>query len=288
MTTLQAFLEQHAVGDLLAWDYQVEASRHFGLTIAAVEVAILESGLLPARYQRNRRTITQSGQRELFGSRVAVIGCGGLGGYVIEELARLGVGTIVAIDPDVFEEHNLNRQLLSTPANLGRAKVEAALRRVGEINPAVTLHPVENAFGPDNGAELLAGCRVVVDALDSIQVRLELAEACSVLNIPLVHGAIAGWSAHVATQFPGENTLQTIYSSWKEGEGVEQSWGNPSFTPAVGRQPGSGRGVQGHPRLERGVAEPAADHRSAEHGGPGDKVCARGAGGVSTWCVYRT
>jgi len=151
----------------------------------------------------------------------------------VEELARLGVGRIVVIDPDLFEEHNLNRQLFSSPANLGTAKVEAAFKRIGEINPAVTLVPIQAAFSPENGVELLGGCQIVVDALDSIQVRLELADVCTAMNIPLVHGAIAGWFGHVTTLFPGDNSLQTIYRSWKSGKGVEQTLGNPSFTPAV-------------------------------------------------------
>ena len=233
MSNLNNFLKEHADGDLLAWAHQLEAAKRFGLTIAETEGAILGEGLLPARYQRNRRTVSQAGQRELFESQVAVIGCGGLGGYVIEELARLGVGRIAAIDPDVFEEHNLNRQLLSSPRNLGQAKVEAALERVAEINPAVTLQPLQKAFCSGNGAELLAGSRVVVDALDNIQVRMELAEVCASMNIPLVHGAIAGWFGQVTTQFPGDRTLQNIYRSWKAGKGIEQSLGNPSFTPAV-------------------------------------------------------
>jgi molybdopterin/thiamine biosynthesis adenylyltransferase len=169
----------------------------------------------------------------LFRSRVAVIGCGGLGGYVVEELSRMGVGNIVVIDPDVFEEHNLNRQLFSSTENLGTAKVEAASRRIREINPAVTMVPVQAAFSAMNGEELLAGCQLAVDALDTISTRLELAEVCASLRIPLVHGAIAGWFGHVATQFPGDDTLQTIYGTWKTGKGVEQTLGNPSFTPAV-------------------------------------------------------
>jgi molybdopterin/thiamine biosynthesis adenylyltransferase len=233
MSTVRAFLVDNAEGDLLSWAHQVEASRRFGLTFAETEEAILAADLLPARYQRNRQTISQSGQRELFQSQVAVIGCGGLGGYVIEELARLGVGRIIAIDPDQFEEHNLNRQLFSSPGNLGHAKVDAAAVRVGEINPAVTLVPMQEAFSPENGADLLVGCQVVVDALDSIQVRLELADVCASMNIPLVHGAIAGWFGHVTTQFPGDDTLQSIYRSWKNGKGVEQSLGNPAFTPAL-------------------------------------------------------
>ncbi len=202
-------------------------------TLARVEEVALEQGVMPARYQRNRTIISVSDQLTLFRSCVAVIGCGGLGGYIVEELARLGVGRMIVIDPDVFEEHNLNRQLFSSPANLGTAKVAAAALRISEVNPAVTLVPLQKAFSPENGADLLAGCQVAVDALDSIQVRLELADVCTAMNIPLVHGAIAGWFGHVTTQFPGDNTLQTIYSSWKGGKGVEQTLGNPSFTPAL-------------------------------------------------------
>jgi len=233
MKTLPIFLSENTEELLLPWRRQLEAAELFGATLARVEAAALEQGILPARYQRNRSAMTVNDQLTLFQSCVAVIGCGGLGGYIVEELARLGVGRIVVIDPDVFEEHNLNRQLFSSPANLGTAKVEAAAKRINEINPAVTLVPMLTAFSPENGADLLAGCQVAVDALDSIQVRLELAEVCTAMNIPLVHGAIAGWFGHVCTQFPGDNTLQTIYRSWKAGKGVEQTLGNPSFTPAV-------------------------------------------------------
>ena len=233
MDNLPIFVRDQANGQLLSWNHQVEASERFGVTIAQVEEISLERNILPARYQRNRQIISVSAQLTLFRSSVAVIGCGGLGGYVVEELARLGVGRIVVIDPDLFEEHNLNRQLFSSPANLGTAKVEAAFKRIGEINPAVTLVPIQAAFSPENGVELLGGCQIVVDALDSIQVRLELADVCTAMNIPLVHGAIAGWFGHVTTLFPGDNSLQTIYRSWKSGKGVEQTLGNPSFTPAV-------------------------------------------------------
>ena len=233
METLPIFVRDHADGRLLSWKRQLEAAERFNATLSQVEDVALERGILPARYQRNCKTLAVSDQLTLFRSSVAVIGCGGLGGYVVEELARLGVGRIVVIDPDLFEEHNLNRQLFSSPANLGTAKVKAALKRIGEINPAVTLVPIQEAFSPENGSELLAGCQVAVDALDSIKVRLELAETCNLLGIPLVHGAIAGWFGHVSTQFPGDDTLQAIYGSWESGKGIEQTHGNPSFTPAM-------------------------------------------------------
>ncbi|HEY5974003.1 MAG TPA: HesA/MoeB/ThiF family protein [Geobacteraceae bacterium] len=233
MTDLLAFL-QTGVGDgLLPWAHQVAAAERFGLSCAQVEETALTAGFLPARYQRNRQTIDLTGQLALFHSRVAIIGCGGLGGYLIEELARLGVGTIVAIDPDVFEEHNLNRQLLCHPGNLGQPKVTAALARIAQVNPAVRLLPVRETFTAGNGSELLQGVQLAVDALDNIPARLALARVCADLRIPFVHGAIAGWYGHVASQFPGEQTVQEIYASWSEGKGIEQQLGNPAFTPAV-------------------------------------------------------
>lgn len=233
MNSLKAFLGEHAINGLLPLQYQLRAAERFEVTFPQVEEAILELGLLPARYQRNRQTVSIEGQRAIFRSRVAVIGCGGLGGYVIEQLARLGVGQIVAIDPDVFEEHNLNRQVLATCCNLGQPKVEAAKERVKEINPAVTLLPLQMALGSANGHELLQQASVAVDALDSITVRLQLAQVCAEMNIPLVHGAIGGWYGQVTTQLPDERSIQKIYGTCAEGKGIEKQLGNPSFTPAV-------------------------------------------------------
>jgi molybdopterin/thiamine biosynthesis adenylyltransferase len=247
MQSLQQFLHENSQGDLLPWAVQVKAKEQFGLSYAEVEDAALWMGLLPARYQRNRETISLANQLRLFRSHVAVIGCGGLGGYIIEELARLGVGKITALDPDVFEEHNLNRQLLSSIASLGQAKVEAAAARVAEINPAVTLVAVRGPYTPANGQEVFKNVRVVVDALDDIATRLALAKTCMELNLPLVHGAIAGWYGQVTTQFPGETTIEQLYSGWNpalqansrsaersvSSKGVEQHFGNPAFTPAV-------------------------------------------------------
>lgn len=228
---IASFLADEARSGLLSQASQNAAVDRFNASWAEIERVALENDLLPARYQRNRNMLSTADQLRLANSRVAVIGCGGLGGYILEELARLGVGQLVAIDPDVFEEHNLNRQLLATPAALGRHKVKVACERLLDINPAVTVVPAQQAFSRDNGSELLTATDVAVDALDSIPVRLELSEVCARLAIPLVHGAIAGWYGQITSQFPGERTLERTYA--RTGRGVEKELGNPSFTPAV-------------------------------------------------------
>ncbi len=243
MEELNGFLLEHATGDLLSWADQNAAAERFGVPLARIEETALSAGLLPARYQRNRQAISVTQQLTLFRSRVAVIGCGGLGGYAIEQLARLGVGTIIAIDPDVFEEHNLNRQLLSTTGTLGRAKVEAAAARVTEINPAVTLIPVRDCYSPENGTELLRDAQVVVDALDSIPTRLALAETCAELGIPLVHGAIGGW----------------LGGRKRSGAAA----GKPVLHPGRDCQHRNGRSVQDTPRGRRNLTQPETLHKSS-------------------------
>lgn len=227
------FLAEKADGKLLSWVDQRELMAQFELDCATAEGLILQSGYLPARYQRNQQMISTEQQLKLHQSKVAVVGCGGLGGYVLEELARLGVGQIVAIDPDVFEEHNLNRQLLSTIDQLGVEKNLAAVQRIAVINPAVRVSPITAAFSKENGSEMLEDVELVIDAVDNIPTRLELAEICSRLKLTLVHGAIAGWYGQVVTVEPGDGALQRLYANWSGGKGVEAGIGNPSFTPAL-------------------------------------------------------
>lgn len=233
MSTLEEYLAEKATGDLISWKSQVEAAEKFNMSLGEVEEEMLAAGWLPARYQRNRSMLSTEQQLKMFRSCVAVIGCGGLGGYVIEQLARLGVGKIIAIDPDVFEEHNLNRQLLSSPRLLGALKAETARARVNEINPALKLVAIEKAFDLDNGAELVAGADVVVDAVDNVAARKALDVVCRELKVPLVHGAIAGWYGHVSTQYPGDEIIEKLYGHADDTPGVEKQLGNPSFTPGA-------------------------------------------------------
>ena len=231
--SVQRFLTENADGQFLSWIAQREMMAHFQLECAEAEKLIMQAGYLPSRYQRNQQMISTEQQLQLLQSKVAVIGCGGLGGYVLEELARLGVGQIVAVDPDVFEEHNLNRQMLSTIALLGTSKVEAAVKRLAAVNPAVRVEPIAAAIDKANGPGILSGVKLVIDAVDNVPTRFDLAEICCQLNIPLVHGAIAGWFGQVATIYPGDQTLQRLYHNWSGGKGVEAQLGNPSFTPAL-------------------------------------------------------
>jgi len=184
---------------------------HKGCSILHVHRAALETGIVPLRDIRNRDTISSEEQLRLARSRVAVVGAGGLGGQVILLLARLGVGELVVVDRDVFDETNLNRQALSSVSSLGMSKAKAAAEAVRSINPGVQVFPRACARGKENGGELLAGSDVAVDALDNIPDRLVLEKAAGDLGIPMVHGALAGLEGQVMTVFPGDKGLKLFY-----------------------------------------------------------------------------
>lgn len=230
-TAIVTYLQQQQQDGLLTWHDQQAAADRFGCSAHAIELLALQHGILPLRYQRNRHCLSTQDQLILCSSRVAIVGCGGLGGYLVELLARLGIGFLLVVDPDCFDEQNLNRQLLADLDNLGKPKVLAARKRVHRINPAVRLDPVQESLNTDNATRLLRDCQVAVDALDNGTARLALAEACSALQIPLVHGAVAGWYGQVAIQLPGSEPLPLLPAAGSPG--IEQELGTPSFTPAI-------------------------------------------------------
>jgi molybdopterin/thiamine biosynthesis adenylyltransferase len=185
------------------------------------------------RYLRNHNAISEGEQAILATKRVLVVGCGGLGGMVVECLARIGVGHLRVVDGDFFEESNLNRQLLSSTMNLGRPKVLAAQQRVMAVNPLVEVDAVQAEFTEENNADLLADCDVAVDCLDNIPARLLLQQAAKTAEVPLVHGAVAGWLGRICVIQPGEDLLSLLYPNPDEAQGEERQRGTLSFTATL-------------------------------------------------------
>jgi molybdopterin/thiamine biosynthesis adenylyltransferase len=199
------------------------------------EAFCLESDVVPVRYLRNIGTIGVEGQLKLLRSTVAVCGAGGLGGTIIELLARQGIGHLVIIDNDRFAENNLNRQILATESDLRKSKVNVAAARVKKINSAVVISAVNKTIDSKNIKEIIIGAGVVLDGLDNLKTRRIVARACDELRIPFVHGAIAGFSGELMTIFPGDKGLNDIWalSVDENGCGIETYTGNPAATAAV-------------------------------------------------------
>ena len=184
------------------------------------------------RYLRNMTLLSPEENDRLKTFRVCVIGCGGSGGYNIEMLGRLGVGQITAVDGDLFEPTNLNRQLLADETTLGHSKALAAQERMQKVNPLVRVIAVTEQLTAANGRSILQGHDLIIDALDNLQTRFLLQDLARELAIPLIHGAVAGWYGKVTTIFPGDDTLTRLYRH-KDHPGLEQNLGTPSFTPAM-------------------------------------------------------
>ena len=206
-----------------------------GVTRREVELCALAGGVVPRRYLRNIGTLGVEGQLKLLRARVAVIGAGGLGGALVELLARLGVGTLVVADADTFTEDNLNRQLLSTEGNIGEGKAAAAAERVSRINSAVEVLPYKMFVDDANADGFLSGCDLVIDALDDIPSRLVLQRAAARLRIPFIHGAIAGFVGELMTVFPGDRGLEVLYGEAASApeKGIEVTVGTPTVTPVA-------------------------------------------------------
>lgn len=185
------------------------------------------------RYLKNYAAISVTEQSQLAKKRILIVGCGGLGGYLLEYLGRLGVGYITIVDGDVFDETNLNRQLLSSQMNLGKPKVLAAKHRMLAINPLVHLETVQENLTEENAASLVKDHDIVLDALDNIPDRLLLQRTCKEVGLPLVHGALAGWYGQVCVIQPGEDLLDLIYGNYDIEQGEEIETGSLSFTAGL-------------------------------------------------------
>ncbi|WP_051258114.1 HesA/MoeB/ThiF family protein [Desulfovibrio cuneatus] len=210
-------------------------SAFFACPPAEAMARCLEAGLWPLRFLRNRGVLSPLDQATLLRSRVTVLGCGGLGGYVLLLLARLGVGALRFCDPDTFEETNLNRQALCREDRIGLNKAEAAKAELALVasHVATECHPI--AATPETLPALLHGTHALVDCLDSIPARQYAAAAAVAHNVPFVHGTIAGWEGFALLCPATDNTFSRLYppSKTAPAHGAEATLGTPAPTPQV-------------------------------------------------------
>jgi tRNA A37 threonylcarbamoyladenosine dehydratase len=128
----------------------------------------------------------------LAAARVCVVGIGGVGSWVVETLARSGVGALMLVDLDNIAESNINRQIHALDETLGQAKVTAMAARVRGINPLCRVETVEDFLTPENTAGLLHDFDVVVDAVDDVRAKTAIAAHCRQQRLPLVMAGGAG------------------------------------------------------------------------------------------------
>lgn len=166
----------------------------------------------------------------LHDSHVVIVGLGGLGGNFSNNIIRLGIHNITLIDFDKFELSNLNRQLFSNQQNIGKYKVDVIRDALKNINPKCNIKTITNRIENINLKDL-NHIDYIIDAVDTPKTKIYLSKLCNKLNIPLLHGACAGWYGQVGWITPGCSLLEETYKGGLSG--LETSLLNPSFTPSA-------------------------------------------------------
>ena len=208
-----------------AWIFRGDCSglaREFGLSLRDVEIAALEDGIVPRPYVRNIFGLSPAEVLALRRSNICQIGLGGLGGYLLELLARVGVGAITAADGDLFEESNLNRQLLALEGELGQSKAAAAQQRVAQVNSAVDWSGIAADLDEKGLCRAISGRDLALDALGGLAVRRNLYSAAQAEAVPLIIGSVAGEVGYVSTVLPGQEFPEAL---WSGQDGAESELG---------------------------------------------------------------
>ena len=138
------------------------------------------------QFSRTGMLIGNEAIEKLHNSKIAVFGIGGVGSYVVESLARAGVGNFLLVDKDVVDITNINRQIIATHSTIGRPKVEVARERILDINPEAKVEILQEFFMPDSGEILDTTIDYIVDAVDTVTAKLELVLRANRLNIPII------------------------------------------------------------------------------------------------------
>ncbi len=139
------------------------------------------------QFTRTVRLVQEESLQKLHQKKVAVFGLGGVGGYAVEALCRMGIGHLVVIDNDVVEVSNINRQLYALHSTVGRYKVDIAKERCLDIHPNVKITTYKDFYLPDQGLEyMFEDCDYVIDAIDTIKAKITLIEACKQKKIPII------------------------------------------------------------------------------------------------------
>ena len=158
------------------------------------------------RYSRQvmLEEIGYQGQLKLKQSKVCVVGVGGLGNPIIARLAAMGVGKIRIVDRDVIELSNLHRQTMFNEDDVGQVKVETAAKKLRKLNQDIVIEELPVSINDYTALDVVDGCDVVIDALDSVNARYSLNKACIEKKIPFVTGAAVGVTGQSFTILPNE------------------------------------------------------------------------------------
>lgn len=184
------------------------------------------------RYMKNLNSLTEAEQLRINQTTILVIGAGGLGGYVLDSLARLGVKKIKVVDFDTFDISNLNRQLLSKENNIGLFKANEAQKYIKSVNSSIKVEIFCKKFENCDFTSLFNEVDIVFDCCDNIESKFNIENKCQIFGIPLIHGAVGGFFGQVSYILPTSPILKKIYPN-KSATGIETKLGNICFVVSI-------------------------------------------------------
>jgi molybdopterin/thiamine biosynthesis adenylyltransferase/rhodanese-related sulfurtransferase len=171
------------------------------------------SGMDAASSERYARHLVMpqvgpDGQKKLLGSRVLLVGMGGLSSPAALYLAAAGVGSLGLVDDDRVERSNLQRQILHSDDSVGQLKVRSARKRIKALNPAIETELFQTRVDESNARDLLANWHIIMDGSDNFPTRYALNDACLQLGLPLIYGAVMRFQGQVSVFWPGQDAGQ--------------------------------------------------------------------------------
>lgn len=145
------------------------------------------------QFSRIQMVYGDSGMEKLFNAKVAVFGIGGVGGYVVEALARSGIGSFLLVDKDTVSVTNINRQIIATHKTIGMPKVDVMKERILEINPDAKVETRQCFYLPENSDTFnFNGYSYIVDAVDTVSAKIEIIKKAKELKVPVISSMGAG------------------------------------------------------------------------------------------------
>jgi len=165
------------------------------------------------RYSRHiiMPQVGSAGQRKILGSKVLIVGAGGLGSPVALYLALAGVGTLGLVDFDIVDLSNLQRQILHQNKDIGRPKVDSARETLESYNPDVNVVTHEMPLTSDNAIEIMSQYDIVVNGADNFAARYLVNDAAVFLKMPLVDGSILLFEGQSTVYLPGKGCYRCLY-----------------------------------------------------------------------------
>lgn len=167
---------------------------------------------------RQKEVFTLDEQETLRTSPIVVMGCGGLGGTIIEQLVRSGFEKITIIDQDVFDETNLNRQVRSNLNSIGKSKVEITKKAMENINPNVEIKGYDLTVNQNNAEGIFKGNKILIDAVDNVYTRVMISRIAKKLGITFIHAAVEKTMGQLSVFSPDSITYEEIFKLKSAGK----------------------------------------------------------------------